>query len=142
MSVLADLQKQYKIDHIGVAVHSIAESMEFYKNLGFIDVKTEKVEKDQVEVAFLEFSNQANIELIEASSEDSPIHKFIQKKGPGIHHICIRVSDIVSVLSALKEQGVRLIDLEPRQGAHNCLVAFIHPKSSGGVLIELSQKQN
>jgi methylmalonyl-CoA/ethylmalonyl-CoA epimerase len=80
------------------------------------------------------------VELIEGTSEDSGISKFVEKKGPGIHHICYQVDDIKATLANLKEQGYKLIDQEPRPGAHGKLIAFVHPKSSGGVLIELAQK--
>ena len=131
---------KYALDHIGIAVESIEKGMEFYRALGYGDVKTEEVESEKVKVAFIPTSNGANLELLEATSEESPIAKFLAKKGPGIHHICLRVTDLRQVLADLKARGVRLIHDEPKKGAHNCEVAFIHPKSAGGVLVELSEK--
>ncbi len=132
---------QLKIDHIGIAVRSLEEGAKFYQALGFKDMKTEVVEKDQVKVGFLKFANQVNVELLEPTAETSPVAKFIEKRGTGIHHICYRVANIQAYLDQLKGQGIQLIDEKARQGAHNCLIAFVHPKSAGGVLVELSEKQ-
>ena len=89
---------------------------------------------------FLETKNGANLELLEPTSDDSPIAKFLDKKGPGIHHVCLRVEDLEAKLKELKASGVRLINEEPKQGAHGCRIAFVHPKSTGGILLELSEK--
>ncbi len=94
---------------------------------------------EKTKTGFFKLQNNSNLELLESMSEDGPIKKFLEKRGPGIHHICLRVKDISAVLTHLKEQGVRLINETPKKGAHDCLVAFIHPASTGGVLIELSQ---
>lgn len=129
-----------KLDHIGIAVESLEKGFELYQALGFENLKVEEVPSEEVKVGFVPMQNQADIELLEATSEDSPIAKFLQKRGPGIHHICLRVDDIRQSIAELKQKGVRLINEEPRPGAHGCEVAFIHPSSAGGVLVELSQK--
>lgn len=129
----------FELDHIAIAVKSLAEGKKFYETLGLGPMTTERVESEKVTTGFFELDNHASIELLEPAGDDSPVAKFLEKRGPGIHHICLRVQDIRTVLKALKAQGVQLINEEPKVGAHNCLVAFIHPKSTGGVLIELSQ---
>ena len=103
-------------------------------------MEKETVGTEGVQVGFLPLQNNANLELLEPLNSDSTLRKFLDKRGPGIHHICLRVKDIRAVLAQLKEKGVRLLNEQPKVGAHNCLVAFIHPASAGGVLIELSQK--
>jgi methylmalonyl-CoA epimerase len=130
---------EFELDHIAIAVNDLDQGFEFYKALGFSSMARETVASEKVETGFLRLQNNANLELLEAMSEDSSVHKFIQKRGPGIHHFCLRVKDIDAVLKHLKSQGVRLINEEPKLGAHNCRVVFIHPASTGGVLIELSQ---
>ncbi len=132
---------KFELDHIGVAVESLAKGKVFYEALGLGPMTTERVESEKVTVGFFELDNDSRIELLEATDSESAVAKFIAKRGPGIHHICLKVGDIRSVLKTLKMQGVQLINEEPRQGAHNCLVAFIHPKSTGGILIELSEHQ-
>lgn len=127
-------------DHVGIAVRSLAEGEIVYKAMGFKVGKTEEVISEKVRVRMFELANQARIELLEATSEDSPVAKFLVKRGPGVHHICLRVKDIRSDLKKLKQARVRLINDEPFRGAHNCDVAFIHPSSAGGVLIELSER--
>ncbi len=128
-----------KINHIGIAVKNLEESMKFYKDqLGFEFNGTDEVESQKVKVAFFKIG-EVNIELVQATSPDSPIAKYLEKNREGIHHICYEVDDINAALNHLKEKGVKLIDNEPRDGAHNTKVAFIHPKSSGGVLTEICQ---
>jgi len=128
-----------KIDHIGIAVADIEDALSFWKNgLNLEETSREVVENQKVKTVFLPIG-QVNIELLEGTAPESPISRFIEKRGPGIHHVCIEVEDIVSALAHLKAEGFRLIDEEPRIGAHGKLVAFLHPKASGGVLIELSQ---
>lgn len=138
MEVMKDIE--FSLDHIGVAVNTLDEGFKFYKTLGYTEMETEVVESEKVKVGFLPLSNGSNIELLEPTSPESPIAKYLSKRGPGIHHICLRVKDIRSVMHRLKAGGVQLLNDEPKKGAHNCLVAFIHPKSAGGVLIELSEK--
>lgn len=126
-----------KIDHIGIATNGIEEAAAAYRDaLGIQVAETEEVSGQKVRVAMLPIG-ESRIELLEATSADSPISKFLAKRGPGIHHIALRVDDIRARLADLKSKGARLIDEEPRTGAGGCLVAFIHPSSTGGVLIEL-----
>jgi methylmalonyl-CoA/ethylmalonyl-CoA epimerase len=128
-----------KIDHIGIATRGIDEAANFWLSaLGVIAIETEEVADQKVRVAMLRIG-ESRIELLEATSDDSPISKFIEKRGPGIHHLAVKVDDIHTALGQLKENGARLIDTEPRRGAGGCLVAFVHPSSTGGVLLELVQ---
>ena len=127
------------IDHIGIAVGSLAESLRFFHDALGLELDTpEDVPSQRVRAHFLQ-AGEAAIELVEPTAEDSPIAKFVAKRGPGIHHVAFRVDDIVAALAELKAKGVRLIDEVPRPGAHNSLVAFIHPASTHGVLVELKQ---
>ncbi|HKX32743.1 MAG TPA: methylmalonyl-CoA epimerase [Blastocatellia bacterium] len=129
-----------KIQHLGVAVNSIEEAIGFWRDgLGLELEGIEIVEEQGVRVAMLPIG-ESRIELLEAASPESPVGKFITKRGPGIHHLCLEVSEIRAKLAELKARGVRLIDEEPRIGAGGALVAFIHPASTGGVLVELTQK--
>ena len=126
-----------KIDHIGIATRGIEDAMTFYRDALGLDVaETEEVTEQKVRVAMLPIGD-SRIELLEATSADSPIARFLEKRGPGIHHIALRVDDIRAALADLKQKGARLIDEEPRTGAGGCLVAFVHPSSTGGVLLEL-----
>jgi len=130
-----------KINHLGIATKDIEETLKFYENaLGLKNVHTEVVEDQKVRVAMLPIG-ESRIELLEPTSEDSPISKFLEKRGGGIHHIAVEVEDIEAALLKLKAEGARLIDEQPRIGAENCLVAFVHPSSTSGVLLELVQKQ-
>ena len=128
------------IDHIGIAVNSIDEAMKFWE--GALGVKchgVEEVAEQKVKTAFLPIDD-SEIELLEGTSEDSPVSKFIAKNGQGIQHIAIRDADIEAALAELKEKGVRLIDEKPRIGAGGAKIAFLHPKATGGVLLELCQR--
>ena len=128
-----------KINHIGIAVHSIEESLPFYRDvLGMEFEGTEVVEEQKVKVAFLAVG-ESRIELLEPTSPDSPVAKFLEKKGEGTHHLAYEVADIEAVLADLKAKEVRLIDETPRSGAHGTRIAFIHPKATGGVLTEICQ---
>ena len=128
-----------KIDHIGIATRGIDDAAKFYRDVLGLEVgETEEVAEQKVRVAMLPIG-ESRIELLEATSEDSPISRFLEKRGPGIHHIAVRVDDIRAALADLKQKGARLIDEEPRHGAGGCLVAFVHPSSTGGVLLELVQ---
>lgn len=131
---------EFELDHIGIAVESLGKGFEFFQALGFDSIETEEVKSEKVKTGFLKLGNRSNLELLEATSDDSTIKKFLEKRGPGIHHICLRVKGIDACLAQLKAKGVRLINETPKMGAHNCRVAFIHPASTGGVLIELSEK--
>src|ERR1700730_12799110 len=131
---------QMKIDHIGIATKGIDKAAQFYRDMLGLDVaETEEVAEQKVRVAMLPIG-ESRIELLEATSEDSPIARFLEKRGPGIHHVAVRVDDIRAALASLKAKGTRLIDEEPRTGAAGCLVAFVHPSSAEGVLLELVQK--
>jgi len=129
-----------KIDHIGIAVESIEKWLGFYKDiLGLEYTGSEEITEQKVRVAFLTIG-ESQIELLEPTSDDSPIAKFIETRGGGIHHIAVKVDDIDAALTRHHEAGARLIDSEARIGAHNMRIAFIHPKASGGVLLELCQE--
>jgi len=128
-----------KIDHLGIATNGIDEALKFWSDaLGLENVHTETVEDQKVRVAMLPLG-ESRIELLEPTSDDSPISKFLQKRGAGIHHIAVEVENIEASLAKLKAKGMRLIDESPRIGAEGCLVAFIHPSSANGVLLELVQ---
>ena len=128
-----------KINHLGIATNGIDEALKFWADsLGLENVHTETVEDQKVRVAMLPLG-ESRIELLEPTSENSPISKFLEKRGGGIHHIAVEVADIVVSLKQLKDKGARLIDESPRVGAEGCLVAFVHPAATGGVLLELVQ---
>jgi len=130
-----------KIDHIGIATGGIAEVANFYREaLGLNIEEIEEVAEQKVRVAMLPIG-ESRIELLEPTTDDSPISKFLAKRGPGIHHVAIQVENIRESLRKMKEEGARLIDEEPRTGAGGCLVAFVHPSSTGGVLVELVENQ-
>jgi methylmalonyl-CoA/ethylmalonyl-CoA epimerase len=128
-----------RIDHIGIAVKNMEESNDlFAKLLGEAHYKVEAVETEKVATAFFKIG-ESKIELLEASDPDSPIAKFIEKRGEGIHHIAFEVDDIVSEIARLEKEGFIPLNKKPKPGADNKLVAFLHPKSSNGVLVELCQ---
>ena len=128
------------VDHIGIAVDNLSGAIErFQILLGGPPESTEEVKEYGVKTAFFGVG-ETNLELLEPTSLDSPIAKFLQKRGPGVHHICLSVSNLEGLLQALKSAGVRLIDDTPRKGAHGKRVAFVHPASLGGVLVELSEE--
>lgn len=127
-----------RLDHIGIAVRSLA-SAGVWNALGLEIGHTEVVETQKVRTAFLSVGD-SNIELLEPTDSDSTIAKFIEKRGEGIHHICLRVDDIEAHLARLLAEGYRLINEQPVPGAHGCRVAFLHPAAGNGVLIELSEK--
>jgi len=128
-----------KINHIGVAVRNIEASVPFYRDvLGMAYEGSEEVAEQKVRVAFLTVG-ESRIELLEPTSPDSPVSKFLEKNGEGTHHIAYEVADLEGALSDLRAAGVKLIDQTPRCGAHGTLIAFLHPKATGGVLTELCQ---
>jgi len=128
-----------KLDHIGIAVNDIDAALELYRDkLGFEVGGIDEVPGFGVKVAFLPLG-EGQIELVMPITEDSAVAKFLDKRGPGFHHLCFRVDDIRAELARLEKKGIELVDKEPREGAHGTLVAFLHPKSTGGVLIELAQ---
>lgn len=130
-----------KLDHIGIAVDNLEESVKFYEEtLGLKLQGIETVEDQKVKVAFLPVGD-TEIELLEATSPDSPIAKFIEKKGQGVQHLAFRVENIEKALEEAKEKGIRLIDEKPRYGAGGAKIAFLHPKSTNGVLVELCERK-
>lgn len=129
-----------KVDHIGIAVSNLDDALEFYeKVLGMSLQGIEIVEEQKVKVAFLPIGD-TEIELLESTDKEGPIAKFIAKKGEGIQHIAYRVDDIEEALEEMRQKGIRLIDEKPRYGAGGAKIAFLHPKSTHGVLIELCQR--
>ena len=128
------------VDHIGIAVSDLEAAVEIYRDLLGLELQGEEIVPDQkVRVAKLTAGDDT-IELLEATEEDSPVGRFVARRGPGIHHICLSVDDIEATLEKFKDRGMRLIDEEPRIGAGGHRIAFVHPASSSGVLIELSEK--
>ncbi|WP_305043746.1 methylmalonyl-CoA epimerase [Geoalkalibacter sp.] len=131
--------KTKKISHIGIAVSSLEAAIPLYRDvLGMEFEGTEEVAEQRVKVAFF-IAGESRVELLEATTADSPVAKFIEKNGEGIHHLAYEVDDLKAAIAALQAQGVRLIDTEPRRGAHGTSIAFLHPKATGGVLTELCQ---
>ncbi len=129
-----------KIDHIGIAVSDLKKMISLYRDSFGLEFKgTEVVDEQKVEVAFFPVG-ESKIELLEPTDPEGPVGKFIAKKGEGVHHLSFRVTDIEGKLKQLKEQGVALIDETPRYGAGGARIAFLHPKSTGGVLIELCER--
>ncbi len=136
------------LDHIGIAVTNLADALSFYRDALGLEIESrkntdqhgtgEEVPSQRVRAYFIPVGESA-LELLEATDESSPIAKYTAKRGPGLHHITLRVDDLAAALARLKERGVRLIDDAPRPGAHGSLVAFIHPSSAHGVLVELIQ---
>ena len=126
------------LDHIGIAVQSLEQKRAFYAALGVTVEGGEEVASQKVRVAFLPVEG-TRLELLEPTAPESPIAKFIEKRGEGLHHLCFRVDDVRAAMAGLREKGYTLLSEEPQPGAHGALVCFVHPKSSGGVLIELSQ---
>lgn len=129
-----------KIEHIGIAVKSLGDSNELFSKLfGKAPYKIEEVLSEGVKTSFFELKD-SKIELLEATNEDSPIAKFIEKKGEGIHHIAFEVANITEEMSRLSSEGFKILNETPKKGADNKLVCFLHPKSSNGVLVELCQE--
>ena len=128
-----------KIDHLGIAVQNIESTLAFYRDALGLEVAHEEIVEDQgVRVAMLPVG-ESRVELLEPTGPETPVGKFLDKRGPGLHHVCYHVSDIHAALERMRAAGVRLIDQEPRVGAGGHLVAFVHPSGTGGVLVELSQ---
>lgn len=128
-----------KINHIGVAVKSIEETLPFYRDqLGMAFLGAEEVVEQKVRVAMLQVG-ESKIELLEPTADDSPVAKFLEKNGPGVHHVAYEVTDLEAAIAKMLADGARMIDEKPRHGAHGTRIAFVHPKSSNGVLTELCQ---
>lgn len=131
-----------KVDHIGIAVQNLEETLQFYtETLGIELQGTEIVEEQKVKVAFLPVGD-TEIELLESTEPDGPIAKFIEKKGEGIQHIALRVDNIEVAIEEMKAKGVKMIDEKPRYGAGGAKIAFCHPKSTKGVLVELTERED
>ncbi|UCD19794.1 MAG: methylmalonyl-CoA epimerase [candidate division WOR-3 bacterium] len=129
-----------KLEHIGIAVTSIERHLEVWRDIfGFVVGEMTEVTGQKVKVVMLDVGG-VHVELIEPLGQDSPIHKFIEKRGEGLHHLSFEVKDLKEMIEELKKRGVRMIDDVPRSGAHGSVVTFVHPSSTGGVLIELSQE--
>jgi methylmalonyl-CoA epimerase len=128
----------FQIDHLGIAVKSLAEAKAIYEKLGLTVSPEETVEQEQVRLAMVQVG-ESRLELLEATSEDSPIAKFIAKRGEGLHHVCLKVPDLPTVVERLKQDGVRLVSEEIKAGAGGHQYVFVHPASTGGVLLELVQ---
>ncbi|UCF71126.1 MAG: methylmalonyl-CoA epimerase [candidate division WOR-3 bacterium] len=129
-----------KLEHIGVAVASIERHLKVWRDIfGFVVGKMTEVAGQKVKVVMLDVGG-VHVELIEPLSQDSTIQKFIEKRGEGLHHLSFEVDDLHKMIEELKKRGVRMIDDVPRIGAHGSVIAFVHPSSTGGVLIELSQE--
>ncbi len=132
--------KVLKVDHIGVAVKSLDETLKFYQDILGLELQgTEEVQEQKVKVAFLPVGD-TEVELLESTDAEGPIAKFIEKKGEGIQHIAFRVPDIEEAIAELMAKGVKMIDETPRYGAGGAKIAFCHPKSTNGVLVELSER--
>ena len=132
------------LDHIGIACVDLDSASTFWRLIGLIQGDDELVADQGVTTRFFSTSNKdpmtPKIELLEPTGPDTPIGKFLDKRGPGVQQVCFRVEDINSMIELLTENGVHMIDKVPRRGAHDSLIAFVHPKSTGGVLVELAQK--
>ena len=134
--------KTLKIDHIGIAVSNLDETLKFYEEvLGMTCTGKEEVADQKVRVAFLPVGD-SEVELLESTDPEGPIAKYIDKKGEGIQHIAFRVDNIEEAIANMKEKGIRMIDETPRYGAGGAKIAFCHPKSTGGVLVELSERED
>ncbi len=128
-----------KISHIGIAVKNLDEAIQFYKKLGLEVEGIEVIESQKVKVAFIPVGN-VRLELLEPTSEDSTVAKFLVKKGEGIHHLALGTENLEKRLQEIEKKGIKLIDKIPRKGAHNTNIAFLHPKSTYGVLLELCEE--
>lgn len=139
------MEQRIEIDHIGIATNSLDEGSKFWKLLGLQSQGDDEFVEDQgVITRFFPLSKSItsgpNIELLEPSGPDTPIGKFLEKRGVGIQQLCLSVDNLVELISHLIENGITMIDSVPRKGAHNSIIAFVHPKSTGGVLVELKQR--
>jgi methylmalonyl-CoA/ethylmalonyl-CoA epimerase len=135
---MAEPESRPWLDHVGIAVESIRDAREVYEAMGLALEGIEEVIEQGVKVGFLPVG-ETRLELLEPTAPESPVARHLERRGPGLHHLCIGVSDIRAAMADLAERGFRLLSDEPQRGAHGCLVCFVHPKTAGGVLIELSQ---
>jgi methylmalonyl-CoA epimerase len=128
------------VEHVAIAVPAIEPALKVWRDqLGWRLVHVERVEEQGADTARLEIGPHC-VELVAPTSPESPIGKFLAKRGPGLHHVCLETTDVVALLDRLAGAGIELIDRTPKQGAHGCRIAFVHPRATGGVLVELSQK--
>ena len=139
------MNQRVTIDHIGIAANTLDEGSRFWKLIGLTaDGKDDRVEDQGVTTRFFPLNeiehSITNIEILEPTGPSTPIGKFLEKRGPGIQQLCLAVDDIEEMIAHLVNNGVRMIDSVPRKGAHNSIIAFVHPKSTGGILIELKQR--
>ncbi len=130
----------YNIDHLGIAVKSLAQAKQFYEKLGIRVLPEEEIAQEKVRLAMVPVG-ESRIELLEPTSEDSPIARFLAKRGEGLHHVCLEVDDLAGTVERLKRDGVRLINEQIQIGAGGHLYVFVHPSSAGGVLLELCEDQ-
>jgi methylmalonyl-CoA/ethylmalonyl-CoA epimerase len=139
------MKQNITIDHIGVAANSLDEGSRFWRLLGLVaQGEDELVEEQGVVTRFFPLDSHkddtTNIEILEATGPDTPIGRFLEKRGPGIQQLCLAVDDLETMITHLMSNGIRMIDTTPRKGAHDSIIAFIHPKSTGGILVELKQR--
>ena len=139
------MNQRITIDHIGIAANTLDEGSRFWKLIGLIaDGEDDRVEDQGVTTRFFPLNeiehSITNIEILEPTGPSTPIGEFLEKRGPGIQQLCLAVDDIEEMIAHLVNNGVRMIDSVPRKGAHNSIIAFVHPKSTGGILIELKQR--
>ena len=127
-----------KLEHVGIAVENTQKSLDFWKTLGLNLTDTEEIASDKVKTYFLPIG-ESKLELLEATGPESPVAKFLAKRGSGIHHLCVDVEGLDALLEKLKQAGIRLIDQTPRKGAHGKRIVFVHPEATGGILLELSE---
>ena len=139
------MKQNITIDHIGVAANSLDEGSRFWRLLGLVaQGEDELVEEQGVVTRFFPLDSHkddtTNIEILEATGPDTPIGRFLEKRGPGIQQLCLAVDDLETMITHLMSNGIRMIDTTPRKGAHDSIIAFVHPKSTGGILVELKQR--
>lgn len=139
------MNQRITIDHIGIAANTLDEGSHFWKLIGLIaEGGDDRVEDQGVTTRFFPLNeiehSKTNIEILEPTGPSTPIGKFLEKRGPGIQQLCLAVDDIEEMIAHLVNNGIRMIDSVPRKGAHNSIIAFVHPKSTGGILIELKQR--
>ena len=139
------MNQRITIDHIGIAANTLDDGSRFWKLIGLIaEGEDDRVEDQGVTTRFFPLNeiehSKTNIEILEPTGPSTPIGKFLEKRGPGIQQLCLAVDDIEDMIAHLVNNGVRMIDSVPRKGAHNSIIAFVHPKSTGGILIELKQR--
>lgn len=139
------MNQRITIDHIGIAANTLDEGSRFWKLIGLIaEGEDDRVDDQGVTTRFFPLNeiehSKTNIEILEPTGPSTPIGKFLEKRGPGIQQLCLAVDDIEEMIAHLVNNGIRMIDSVPRKGAHNSIIAFVHPKSTGGILIELKQR--